>query len=160
VGGRRCRRAHAPRADDRAGQQGLLGLPAHAFPAQLEVQRVVGRSTLVAFEGNHYSVSPGLAGQTVTVTARLGELHVEILSAAGRRVARHRMPGRSAEDARDRMRRCQGSPPRRSHWKSEISRYLRDAFAESSTVMLRVVDRGLQAVVVDGGVDRGGADAT
>ncbi len=90
-----------------AGQEGLLGLPVHAFPAQLEVQRVVGRSALVAFEGNHYSVSPGLVAQTVTVTARLGELHLEILSAAGRRVARHRRAPagagqllRSAEHAR------------------------------------------------------------
>jgi hypothetical protein len=69
---------------------GLLGLPGTAFPAQLTAQRVVGRSALVAFEGNHYSVAPGLVGQTVTVTARLGELHLEILSLAGRRVARHR----------------------------------------------------------------------
>jgi transposase len=73
-----------------AGEEGLLSLPAAAFPAQLETQRVVGRSALVAFEGNHYSVSPGLVGQLVTVSARVGELHVEILSAAGRRVARHR----------------------------------------------------------------------
>jgi hypothetical protein len=43
----------------------------------------------------------------VTVTARVGELHVEILSAAGRRVARHRRAPagagqklRSAEHAR------------------------------------------------------------
>ena len=90
-----------------ARREELLGLPPAAFPAQLEVQRVVGRSALVAFEGNHYSVSPGLVGQTVTVTARLGELHVEILSAAGRRVARHRRATtgagqqlRSAEHAR------------------------------------------------------------
>jgi len=73
-----------------AGQEGLLGLPATAFPAQLEIQRVVGRSALVAFEGNHYSVAPGLVGQNVTVRARLGELHLELISAAGRRVARHR----------------------------------------------------------------------
>jgi hypothetical protein len=90
-----------------ADQEGLLALPAAAFPAQLDVQRVVGRSALVAFEGNHYSVSPGLVGQTVTVTVRLGELHVEILSAAGRRVVRHRRAPagagqqlRSAEHAR------------------------------------------------------------
>jgi hypothetical protein len=90
-----------------AGAESLLGLPAAAFPAQLAVQRIVGRSALVAFEGNHYSVSPGLVGQAVTVTARLGELHVEILSAAGRRVARHRRAPagagqqlRSAEHAR------------------------------------------------------------
>ncbi len=73
-----------------AEAEGLLGLPGTAFPAQLTVERVVGRSALVAFEGNRYSVAPGLVGQTVTVTARLGELHLEILSAAGRRVARHR----------------------------------------------------------------------
>ena len=51
---------------------------------------MVGRSALVAFEGNHYSVAPGLVGQTVTVRARLGELHLELISSAGRRVARHR----------------------------------------------------------------------
>jgi transposase len=90
-----------------AAQEELLRLPPAAFPAQLEIQRVVGRSALVAFEGNHYSVSPGLVGQTVTVAARLGELHLEILSAAGRRVARHRRAPagagqklRSAEHAR------------------------------------------------------------
>jgi len=73
-----------------AASEGLLALPAAAFPAQLEVQRVVGRSALVAFEGNHYIVAPGLVGQTVTVRARLGELHLELISSAGRRVARHR----------------------------------------------------------------------
>ena len=73
-----------------AAREGLLGLPAAAFPAQLEVERVVGRSALVAFEGNHYSVAPGLVGQTVSVRARLGELHLELISGAGRRVARHR----------------------------------------------------------------------
>jgi len=36
---------------------------------------------LVTFEGNHPSVSPVLLA--VTVTARLGELHVEINSAPG-----------------------------------------------------------------------------
>jgi hypothetical protein len=36
------------------------------------------------------SVPPGLVGQTVTVHARTGDLHLEITSAAGRRVARHR----------------------------------------------------------------------
>jgi hypothetical protein len=73
-----------------AEREGLLGLPGTAFPVQLAVERVVGRSALVAFEGNRYSVAPGLVGQSVTVTARLGELHLEILSLAGRRVARHR----------------------------------------------------------------------
>ena len=73
-----------------AAQEPLLGLPATAFPAQLEVERVVSRTAMVAFEGNRYSVAVGHIGQTVTVRARLGELHLEIVSAAGRRIARHR----------------------------------------------------------------------
>jgi transposase len=73
-----------------AAQEGLLTLPAAAFPAQLEVDRVVSRTALVAFEGNRYSVAPGHIGQTVTVRARLGELYLEIVSPAGRRIARHR----------------------------------------------------------------------
>ena len=73
-----------------AAHEDLLGLPAAAFPAQLEVERVVSRTALVAFEGNRYSVGPGHIGQAVTVRARLGELPLEIISPAGRRVARHR----------------------------------------------------------------------
>ena len=73
-----------------AAKEPLLTLPAAAFPAQLEAERVVSRTALVAFEGNRYSVAPSLVGQTVTVRARLGELHLEIASAAGRRLARHR----------------------------------------------------------------------
>jgi transposase len=73
-----------------AAQEPLLALPAVAFPAVLEVQRVVSRTAMVAFEGNRYSVPPGMVAQTVTVRARLGELHLEILSSAGRRLARHR----------------------------------------------------------------------
>ncbi len=69
-----------------AAQENLLALPAIAFPALLEVQRVVSRTAMIAFEGNSYSVPPGLVGQTVTVRARSGELHLEILSPAGRRL--------------------------------------------------------------------------
>jgi len=73
-----------------ADSEPLLALPALPFPAQLEAERVVLRTALVAFEGNHYSVEPGLVGQTVTVRARLGELSLDVVSQAGRRVARHR----------------------------------------------------------------------
>ena len=73
-----------------AAQEHLMALPGIAFPVLLEAQRVVSRTALVAFEGNRYSVPPGLVGQTVTVNARLGELHLEIISQANRRVARHR----------------------------------------------------------------------
>jgi len=73
-----------------AAAEGLLALPGAAFPALLEGQRVVSRTAMVAFEGNRYSVPPGLVGQSVTVRARLGELHLEIISPANRRIARHR----------------------------------------------------------------------
>jgi transposase len=45
-----------------ADQEHLLALPAAAFPALLEAQRIVSRTALVAFEGNRYSVPPGLVG--------------------------------------------------------------------------------------------------
>jgi transposase len=73
-----------------AARETLLGLPTATFPALLEVARVVSRTAMVAFEGNSYSVPPGLVGQNVTVRARSGELALEILSAQRRRVARHR----------------------------------------------------------------------
>jgi transposase len=73
-----------------AAREGLLALSAVAFPAQLEVDRVVSRTAMVAFEGNRYSVAPGHIGQTVTVRARLGDLYLEIVSPAARRIARHR----------------------------------------------------------------------
>jgi transposase len=73
-----------------AAQEQLLALPGVSFPALLEVKRVVSRTAMVAFEGNRYSVPPGLVGQTVTVRARLGELHLEVISQANRRIARHR----------------------------------------------------------------------
>ena len=90
LGGRGRRTRQGSTIAELAGQEGRLALPAAAFPAQLTVERVVGRSALVAFEGHRSSVSPGLVGQTVTIAARLGELHQEILSAAGRRITRHR----------------------------------------------------------------------
>ncbi|MGH2848001.1 MAG: Mu transposase domain-containing protein, partial [Thermoleophilaceae bacterium] len=68
----------------------LLGLPELPFAAEHRAERVVSRDALVSFEGNRYSVAPGHAQSTVTVRARLGELHLEIHTPAGRRIARHR----------------------------------------------------------------------
>jgi len=73
-----------------AQAESLLALPAAAFPAILELERQVSRQALVAFEGNRYSTGPELAGQNVTVRARLGELDLEIRSGAGALVASHR----------------------------------------------------------------------
>ena len=73
-----------------AASEPLLGLPELAFPAEHHAERVVADDALVAFESNRYSVAPSYARQTVTVRARLGEMHLEIYSQAGRRIARHR----------------------------------------------------------------------
>ncbi|MDE3129882.1 MAG: IS21 family transposase [Acidobacteriota bacterium] len=74
----------------KAAAEPLLPLPAIAYPAELQVERVVGSSALVGFEGNRYSVPPVLAGQTVRVRLRVGEPRLEIVSAAGVVVASHR----------------------------------------------------------------------
>jgi transposase len=73
-----------------AAGESLLGLPELPFPAEYREARVVSREALVEFESNRYSVAPGHAGATVEVRARLGELHLEIYTLAGHRVARHR----------------------------------------------------------------------
>lgn len=84
-----------------ADSEPLAGLPASPFPAQLEAERVVSRTALVAFQGNHYSVEPGLVGQTVTVRARLGEVSLDLVSQAGRLLARHRRaPAGAAQTVR------------------------------------------------------------
>jgi transposase len=57
-----------------------------AFPATLTVTRVVSSQALVAFRGNYYSVPPGMAGVTLTVTHRLGEQTLDSRTV----LARHR----------------------------------------------------------------------
>jgi hypothetical protein len=59
------------------------------FPATIEVTNTVGPSGLVAFEGNAYSVPPGLIGAEVKVRHRLGTIGIEIVSAAGVLLASH-----------------------------------------------------------------------
>lgn len=61
-----------------------------AFPATLTVTRVVSAQALVAFRGNRYSVPPGLAGATVSITHRLGEATPDVATASGTVLARHR----------------------------------------------------------------------
>lgn len=74
-----------------AAAEGLLLAPLPpSFPANLTVSRVVSAQALVAFRGNHYSVPPGLAGTTVTVGHRLGQATLDIATASGTVLARHR----------------------------------------------------------------------
>lgn len=68
----------------------LRALPAGAYPAQIMVERKVSRAALAAFEGNHYSVPPAHAGRTVTVTWRISEAMLRIVSMHGEVVAEHR----------------------------------------------------------------------
>jgi len=68
----------------------LRALPALAFPAEITCERVASRSALVAFEANLYSVPPGYAGQRLQLRARVGEPHLQILTASGLKVATHR----------------------------------------------------------------------
>jgi transposase len=69
----------------------LALLPGLPYPAVLEVERVVSASCLVSYEGNRYSVPPGLHGQHLTVRRRLGATQIELVSAAGSIVAAHRL---------------------------------------------------------------------
>jgi transposase len=68
-----------------AAAEPLAPMPA-PFPALLGVQRVVSAQALVSFRGNRYSVPPQLHGQPVTVSVRLGAVHLDIATvpAAGR----------------------------------------------------------------------------
>jgi transposase len=74
-----------------AGAEPLLALPAAPYPATVIVSRTVGANAAVAFRGNSYSVLPGLAGAQVQCRHRLGTGTLEICSAAGGLLARHRL---------------------------------------------------------------------
>ena len=81
----------------------LRALPAAAYPAQIAVERKVSRAALAAFEGNHYSVPPAHAGRTVTVTWRITEPLLRIVSMQGEIVAEHRrIPAGAGQTVRSR----------------------------------------------------------
>ncbi|WP_244942268.1 Mu transposase domain-containing protein [Streptomyces coelicoflavus] len=63
-----------------AAAEPLLDIPVRPFPAELEVERTVSPQSLVAFDGNFYSVPPGLPGVTVKVLHRLGEDDLRIVT--------------------------------------------------------------------------------
>lgn len=79
-----------PLVSDLADLEPLDPLPAAPYPTTVAVTRTVGPSALVAFEGNAYSVLPGLVGAEVKVRHRLGSPAIEIVSASGARLAGHR----------------------------------------------------------------------
>ena len=73
-----------------ADAEPLLALPPLAFPATIEVTRVVAANATVAFRGNRYSVPPGLTDTSLLVRHRLGSATVEIHSPVGL-LATHRL---------------------------------------------------------------------
>ena len=83
---------------DTARAERLLALPIAPYPATLTAERTVSASCLVSYQGNRYSVPPGLEGGSLTLRRRLGRGELEVVSAAGAVVARHRLapPGAGA----------------------------------------------------------------
>jgi hypothetical protein len=68
----------------------LAPLPAVPFPAVPEDARVVSAQALVSWHGNSYSVPPGHGGRQVTVRHQLGAAAIDVVTAAGTVLARHR----------------------------------------------------------------------
>ena len=58
-----------------ADAEPLLALPALAFPATIEVTRIVAANATVAFRGNRYSTPPGLDRQRADVAASAQQRH-------------------------------------------------------------------------------------
>jgi hypothetical protein len=73
-----------------AEEEPLRPLPPLPFPARIEVERVVSRSALVAFDANHYSVPAAYARRKVIVSMAVGEPMLRISTAAGELIATHR----------------------------------------------------------------------
>lgn len=78
--------AAAMRADE-----GLRPLPPAVFPVVVAEQRTATRQALIDWRGNRYSVPPELAAARVTVQHRLGAAVIDIATASGVVVARHRL---------------------------------------------------------------------
>jgi len=76
----------------------LVELPATPYPASVSVTRRVGASALISYQGNRYSLPPGMEGAEVAVRHRLGQAELEVIAPSGAIVARHRMaiPGAGA----------------------------------------------------------------
>jgi hypothetical protein len=87
-------------------------LPARPFAAELRVERLLGRSALVCFDGNRFTVPPVHVGEHVEVRVRLGDGQLAVFSTGGLLLARHRRapPGSSKSSARSNTGRCSSTP--------------------------------------------------
>lgn len=74
-----------------ASSEGLHPMPTRPYPAILTTERVVSRQALISYRGNRYSVPPELAGARVSVTEVLGGDVIDVVTASGITIARHRL---------------------------------------------------------------------
>jgi transposase len=74
-----------------ADAEPLLGLPPMSFPATTEVERVVADNAVVSYQGNRYSVPPGLSGTTLVVRHRLGAATIDVVAPSGAILVTHRL---------------------------------------------------------------------
>ena len=74
-----------------AQREPLAPMPPTPYPVIITEPRTASRQALVAYRGNRYSVPPELAGADVVVSHPLGDQFLDIATAAGIVIARHRM---------------------------------------------------------------------
>ncbi|MCH5645696.1 MULTISPECIES: IS21 family transposase [unclassified Gordonia (in: high G+C Gram-positive bacteria)] len=131
-----------------AKREPLSAPPAAPYPATVTEVRKVSRQALVAWRGNQYSVPPELAMSEVTVAERLGGGYIDIATASGIVIARHRLaaPGTGAQVrdhghvvALDTLAQASASSSRRPHRRKErippgdTAREAADALRHNST---------------------------
>jgi len=73
-----------------ADAEPLISLPPAPFPATIEVERTVADNATVAYRGNRYSTPPGLAGSTLLVRKRLGQVTIDVIAPSGAMLVTHR----------------------------------------------------------------------
>jgi hypothetical protein len=74
-----------------AAGEPLRPVPDTPYPVIITETRTVSRQALVAYRGNRYSVPPELTSAQVTVSRPVGGEHIDIATATGIVVARHRL---------------------------------------------------------------------
>jgi transposase len=82
---------HGGTVAEAAAAERLLPLPAAAYPAVIEDDRVVDAQALVAWAANRYAVPPNLVGAVVLVRQVIGTDVLAIALGDGREVARHQV---------------------------------------------------------------------
>lgn len=74
-----------------AAAEPLRPVPATPYPVIITETRTVSRQALVAYRGNRYSVPPELAGAQVQIGRPVGADSIDITTASGIVIARHRL---------------------------------------------------------------------